>query len=295
MERAPNAVGWLTAGSLLGLAIAAGSLLADRQGDAVPADAVATVNGVPIARADYERVLAALAADRREPLGDAERERARDRLIEEELLVQQALQLGLARVDRRVRADLVQAMIESVKTDAAATPVDEKALREFYAAERDFFTVSGRLHVRQVFFRRPRSGEEAAVMARAQEARTRLRAGESFPAVRDSLGDAEVAPIPDALLPPQKLREYIGPTALRAALALEPGEVGDPVRSGSGLHVLWLVEREAAQVPGFEAIRAQVKAEWARRADDRALREYLEALRAGADVALAPTDPARDE
>ena len=55
--------------------------------------------------------------------------------------------------------------------------------------------------------------------------------------------------MPDALLPAQKLLEYLGPTALRTALELEPGAWSEPVRSGSGYHLLHLVDRDPPVVP----------------------------------------------
>jgi peptidyl-prolyl cis-trans isomerase C len=165
---------------------------------------------------------------------------------------------------------------------------DEAALREFYSAERDFFTQPGRLRVRQVFFRVPTRDAEEAAASRAAEAHRRLQAGEAFEAVAERLGDAPVSPLPDALLPPAKLREYLGPTALRAVSELAPGATSAPVRSGIGWHVLQLVEAEPAAAPPFEEVVETVRGEWVRRAGDRALRGYLDELRAEADVAVAP-------
>jgi len=45
--------------------------------------------------------------------------------------------------------------------------------------------------------------------------------GEAIDAVQASLGDPPLAPLPDTLLPPAKLRDYLGPTALRTALELD--------------------------------------------------------------------------
>jgi parvulin-like peptidyl-prolyl isomerase len=90
------------------------------------------------------------------------------------------------------------------------------------------------------------------------------------------------------MLPPAKLREYLGPTALLVALDLAPGATSDPVRSAQGYHVLSLLEREAGGAPPLEEIVPQVRAELRRRADDRALRERLDQLRAEADVVVAP-------
>jgi parvulin-like peptidyl-prolyl isomerase len=109
--------------------------------------------------------------------------------------------------------------------------------------------------------------------------------------VRAELGDEEVSPIPDTLLPPAKLREYVGPTALRAVMELAPGAISAPVRSGMGLHVFQLIEREEARVPPFEAVAEQVQAEWVRRAGDRALRGYLDDLREDARVETLETLP----
>ena len=98
-------------GSAVGLALAAASLMESPDDAAFSAGVVAKVNGVPIRRDDYLRAVAALASDRRNPLDDADRRHVLNRLIDEELFVQHALALGLAANDRRVRADLVSAVM----------------------------------------------------------------------------------------------------------------------------------------------------------------------------------------
>ena len=113
---------------LLGLGAAAGLLCAAvgllrpaaPPVEMVAADAVARVNGTAIRRADYERLLAGLQRDTRTPIDDKSRARILDRMIEEELLVQRALELGLATVDRRVRANLTSSLIASIVTEADA-------------------------------------------------------------------------------------------------------------------------------------------------------------------------------
>jgi parvulin-like peptidyl-prolyl isomerase len=284
-EPSRRALWLLTAGAVLGLVLAMAGLLGSREpGLTLPGSAVARVNDAVIRRDDYQRLLAGVERDTKEPVTDAVRTRVLDRLIEEELLVQRALELGLARADRRVRADLVSAMITSVTANAEEREPDADELRDFYAEERDFFTQPGRLRVRQIFFRVRDFSQDAEAAARAARASEKLRAGEAFAEVVRALGDEEVAPLPQALLPPQKLLEYLGPTALRAALALGPGDVSDPVRSGTGYHVLQLVESEPSRVADFDEIEALVRVEWTRRTGERALREYLDDLRARAEI-----------
>jgi len=272
----------LALGSTLGLLFAAGSLLASGRtgGRALPADTVARINGVPIRAEEYRRALDAVAGDRRDEPDEALRRHVLDRLIDEELLVQRGLELGLARVDPRVRRELAAAVVtEAVTEDEHGEPTAGD-LRAFYDAEHGFFARGGRLHVRQVFVAATAPDAED----RARAAAARLRAGDDPASVRQAFGDPEPAPVPDAPLPVAKLTEYVGPTATRAALALAPGGVTEPVRSAAGFHVLLLVQRDAATVPPLADIEDEVREEWRRRNGERALRAQLEDLRSRASV-----------
>src|SRR6266446_3398750 len=124
----------LALGALSGIAVAASGLL--RNGldnrSALPSGAVARINGQIIRVADYERVVAGLADDRRDGIDDAQRRRVLDRLIDEELLIQRGLELGFARQDRKVRADLTAAVIASVLTEHEDLQPADAELQAFY-------------------------------------------------------------------------------------------------------------------------------------------------------------------
>jgi parvulin-like peptidyl-prolyl isomerase len=283
---------WLAAGAAAGVALAAWGLLGgDGSRAALPDGVIASVNGTLLYAEDYRRLVEGVESDTREPASPELRRRVLDRMIEEELLVQRGVELGLVESDRRVRADITQAMIQSIVVETEDEQPEADELRRFYAEEAGFFTQPGRVRAAQVFFRVKTPGDEAALLARATEAQQRLLAGEPIERVRSELGDEEVSPIPDTLLPPAKLREYVGPTALRAVMELAPGATSAPVRSGMGMHVFQLVEREEARVPPFEEVAPHVEAEWVRRAGDRALRGYLDDLRAEAQVKTAENLP----
>ena len=280
-------------GAAAGIGLAAAGLLGRGRGvgSGLPAGAVARINGQIIRTEDYERALQGLASDRRDGIDDTQRRRVLDRLIDEELLVQRGLELGFARKDRKVRADLTQAVMASVAADQEDRQPTDAELQKFYDAHRDFFTQPGRLRVRQIFCRVATAADDAAARARAQDATRRLRNGESFGAVQAAFGDPEVSPLPDALLPPAKLIDYLGPTALRTALTLGIGAVSDPVRSNAGYDVLQIVERQADTARTLTEIKPQVLAEFRRENGEHALRTYLDDLRARAEVTLAPGLP----
>ena len=93
----------LAAGALAGVLLAAVSLV---RSDVVSEptlgeDVVAVVDGRAIPRERYERALAAVAADRRGgALAPGDRQRVLERLVDEELLVGRAIELGFRRGTR---------------------------------------------------------------------------------------------------------------------------------------------------------------------------------------------------
>lgn len=272
----------LALGAAAGLALAAyGIARPTRASNALPSDAVASVDGVPISRADYQTALGALATARRDGAAAGDAERVLDRLIEEELLLQRALELGLARRDARARAALVSALVASIALEAEAAEPDDAELRRHFEQHRDYFRGSELVRVEQWFFAVGPEDDDARIRARARSARARVLAGEPV-----SDADPEPVPLPGRI-PAHKLVDLLGPTAARAALELSPGGVSEPARSGAGYHVLRLVERRPASMPRFEDVRAEVRADFVRRAADRRLRQRLDELRQEARVVVA--------
>ena len=279
----------LALGAVVGLVMAAYGIVAPLGGEepTLPEDAIALVNGEVLRRDAYERLLAGFASDARNPIDDTIRKHILDRMIEEELLVQRALDLGLAEVDRKVRADLTSSLIAAVVSGAEEREPTSAELRAFYLEAAGFFTQPGRYRVHQILFRIPYADDGSAARARAVAAKAELDGGRPFAEVAGQYGDAEISPLPDALLPGMKLREYIGPSALDAALDLAEGETSGPVRSGIGFHLLRMTESTPPKTPAFEAIESQVYAEYVRRAGDRALRDYLDQLREEGEIFVA--------
>ena len=253
-------------------------------------NAVAEVNGTIIRKATYERALAALARDRRDPLGEVDRRYVLDRLIEEELLLQRAVDLGLDKSNLVVRNTLVSAMIETIVSGVGPREPDAEQVAAFYAQNRAFFARGDRFWLRQLRFPieagGDRSESERAALGRAQQAARRARTGESLDEIARELGSISVAPLPDGLLPAVKLREYLGPGLASEATGLKPGEVSDPIRGSGAYHVFRMLERVESPAPELADVESQVRAEMRRRAGDESLRAYLDQLRTDATIRL---------
>jgi len=264
------------------------------RGGTLPAGAlasgeVARVNGVPIRADELERLVGALAADKRTPLDDSDRARVLARLVEEELLVQRAVEIGLVDSEPGVRKALVQAVVDSVVAEAESDEPDAAVLRRFYEENRSYFGAGERLRVERLVFRA--DSRATAPGERAAEARRALGAGEPLAAVAQRLADEPLIALPDALLPPAKLREYLGPDRVEELLAAPEGVWSEPEESAEGVELVRVAERRDAAAEPYQEVAPRVAAEWRRRQGDLALREYLDLLRAQADILLAPGAP----
>jgi hypothetical protein len=292
MDDGRRARALLLAGAAVGIGLAAVGLV---RGGELPAGLVASgeiarVNGAPILRAELERVVDALAADKRGPLEEADRARALERLIEEELLVQRGVEIGLLDSEPGVRKALVQALVYSVVAEAESEEPDPAALRAFYDEHREYFGAGERLRIERLVFR-TEGGRPGAPAQRAREAREALAGGEDPEAVRRRLADEPILPVPPTLLPLAKLREYLGNGALERLAAAPEGAWSEPLEDAEGIQLLRIAERRGPEAHPYGAVADQVAAEWRRREGDRALREYLAFLRAQAEVTLAPDAP----
>jgi hypothetical protein len=275
----------LVLGTVAGVALAGWGVVRSGSGAAsAPADAIAVVNGQPLSSDSFARFTAAVAAERRSTTLDlAERRRLLGRMIDEELLLQRGIALGLDRYEPTARSSIVSALIASVTADAEQEEPDEAALRKFYAENAGRFGSGPRLRV-DVAFVAASVRPEALARERAEQLAGRLRAGEDFAAVRGELGDSTVAALPEGALDLDTLRDYLGPTAARAASELAVGEVSAPVRGSAGYYVLVLRERLAEQTAPFESLREQVRAEYLRSRGETALSDYLAGLRDSAEI-----------
>lgn len=249
--RAPR---WLLLAGLAAGTLMAASGLRPAPAGGLPPEAVARVGERLILRDAWLRAVAAVASDRRTPLAEGDARHILERLVDEELLVQHGVALGLVENDARLRSTLVSEVMLAAGQTTRAEP-DEPALRAWYDAHRERF---------------------------APAARLRVRAWREDPAG----GRVPFEPaVPDAPLPPAKLQAYLGPSLTKLALELQPG-AGMTVVDGEGSVVLELLERQPGVAPPFEQVREAVAVEFRRNADEAAVRALLADLRSRTAVEI---------
>ncbi len=239
--------GLLAAGMLLGAALAVYFILRLPETEEPVSDAVAWVSDRPISRASYENALQAVASDRKSgTLRADDRARVLERLIDQELLIDRAIELGLHERDPQIRNQLVTAMIDFLvrRAEDEAAAVSETELRTFYDAQGFRFN------------RRPQ--------------------------YRLAVEDAAV-PLPEGWLLDKEVEQRLGPSAARRVAGLEVGEsvvIGD----GDNRYRIRLLERRDGEKVPFEEAREAIEAAYARERSEAAVREFLELARQHTDI-----------
>jgi parvulin-like peptidyl-prolyl isomerase len=278
----------LGVGAVAGVLLAAAGALVPTAAD-LSGDVVARVNGKAITAQDVDFALGRLSGDGPATVIPEKRVTALQWLIDQELLIQRGVEIGLLDSDLTVRKAIAGAMIDTVVAAVLAQEPSEEELRAFYTSHAAVFAVPARAHVQHISC--TGNGDPNRARGQAEQASAALAHGMSFPEARERYGDEDYVPLPDTLLPLGALRRLLGPTLTDAALTMQAGDVSPPLRSPAGYHILRLVELQPEQIRPYEAVRQEVQAEYFRRGRDEALQHYLDDLRRKATIVRAPQAP----
>ena len=237
-------------------------------------DWAARIGGAEISKEKYLLQLEGLNSDKRVPLNKEDKAFVLERMIEEELLIQRAKDLGMFSTNTMIRGTVVQQMINMIISESSFDIVSNSELELFYEKNKGFFTNADRLRLKQIYF----SEEKGSALKKAENLYLELIKGKSIDEI-DGEGDKSALEIPDVLMTLAKVREYIGPSLMQVAKMLQPGEFTTPKKVIGGYKIIVLLERKDASPPKFEFIRERVKSEYKKRKDDQALRDYLNKLK----------------
>jgi hypothetical protein len=269
---------WTDASLAFGLIVGAALALsgaAERVDPPLRDDEAARVNGTSILRRELRQALAARGSKSKEA-GVSDGSVLR-RLIDEELLVQRALSLGLATRDRQVRIGLSAAMLELFRARAEQTKEPgPKALATFYEGNQARFSPAQAIRLRHYpIARAPKESLDDY----------RRRAAEALAALRLGKGDFKPrSELPDRLLPLNKLRDYLGDSLSRQAAAGKKEGMLGPIEVSGHLHILHVLERRVVAAPPLDRVRERVLRLWRRREAERRLRTFLLRARSRARI-----------
>ena len=258
------------------LAVLAGVTRERASANLVPGEA-ARVNGQAIDSDIFQRTFAGFSQGLKRPLAAADRTAILNRLIDEEVLVQRAVALGLPEQDPTVRKQLVQAMIALALAQGASADPSDDELKRYIAANAELFRARTRAKIDAVFAKDGDAARRASVEAA-------LERGDW--AAAKQLGVAPPVALPDDFLFANKIADYTGAEAASAVLRLPVGQTTGLIPVSGGAIALKLVAAQGEGVAPFEAIRGTALARWREEHDAKALRSYIDGLRAQAEIVM---------
>ena len=230
----------------------------------------AWVNGQSVAEVRYASALLAMQNRLGRALTTADRQQALTHIINEELLLQEALAIGLARSDVLVRKNLIQAMVQS-QTLQTETP-DEATLRDFFARKRARFTPEVKVSLQ---VRAATTDKAAAAFAKA------VTDGAPFISTAETMGLKTIALA--ERLPLHQIALHLGGSARDQVARMEANDIAGPLSINQQHVFLWLVQKDVPSVR-FEDMRTEVQAAWQRQQEVATIERYFTQLRDKADI-----------
>jgi hypothetical protein len=240
---------------------------------------------IEITADDVTRIRVAWLAQGRGPLSQDQLRRLVDDRVREEILVREALALGLDEDDTIVRRRLAQKMEFLFEDVAALAEPRAGELRAWFEANAKRFEAPARASFRHLYFSPDRRGARARDDAARALAPLAGRRGADAPAAdpfpfQHYYGDRSF----------DEIARDFGPGFARALFALPTGVWSGPIESGYGWHLAWIDSIAPSQVPAFDDVQPDVRREWIedRRAE---LRERaFAAMRARYEVVVPELD-----
>jgi foldase protein PrsA len=205
-------------------------------------------NVITIDRVQIEVRIAELEALRGAPLSSEERQLVEDAYIDEQVLVREALDMGLE-ADRRIDDILVQKMLHVLSGDVIQPTEDE--LGEFYEANRASYTPESTLTIDEVVI----AGDSPA----AGDLVEQLRAGASVQALA---GNPDARSSVLRQVTGGDLRRLFGPVTAELILSANTeGWIG-PHQTVRGQHWFRIIEQTTPELPPLDSVRERVRLDW---------------------------------
>jgi hypothetical protein len=181
------------------------------------------------------------------------------------------------------RADIeaqirVERLIRKVG-DAVPKP-KEKDVVAFYKKNRDEFKTPPMVHASHIVKNVGEGEDEAAALEVIREAQAALASGAPFAEVADKYSDCAGQGGSLGWFPPGEMVEEFE----AIVFPMKPGQVSDVFRSVFGWHIATVHEMKPEGVRPLEDVKAQIEGALMREQQEKALEDYVDALRAKAEV-----------
>jgi len=176
--------------------------------------------------------------------------------IRQEILYREALARGYDRDDLVVRRAMQQKMEFLAASQALQEPPSDEEIEAFFSLRQERYRLPAIVSFAQVYVSSDRRGAGAERYAR--ELLARLRKEDPEPNVLASWGDPIMLDSSYTEVTEREVGATFGGDFSNAVVAQETGQWEGPLRSGYGLHLVKVEQREDSRIPDWSEIRARI-------------------------------------
>ena len=231
--------------------------------------AVARVGEKEISMQRFEEIIKVLDDQSNSELTLEKKNMIRERLIDEELLIQRAIELDLIRNDSLIKGNIIQTMFQHIINSNEVIEPSEKQLRDYFRKEKDYFSSGKRFKLKNYSFRNLNEAETGSKYLKKN----------NFDAFLNLTNKENIFDVPEVFLTPQKIRDYLGPKALQELDNLNKGDYSNVIQLNDIPSIIFCIDILYSKTPLFEEIYDQIKDKFIREREDILVKEYIENLR----------------
>jgi len=231
--------------------------------------AVARVGEKEISMQRFEEIIKVLDDQSNSELTLEKKNMIRERLIDEELLIQRAIELDLIRNDSLIKGNIIQTMFQHIINSNEVIEPSEKQLRDYFRKEKDYFSSGKRFKLKNYSFRNLNEADTGSKYLKKN----------NFDAFLNLTDKENIFDVPEVFLTPQKIRDYLGPKALKELENLNKGDYSEVIQLNDIPSIIFCIDILYSKTPLFEEIYDQIKDKFIREREDILVKEYIENLR----------------
>ncbi len=251
-----------------------------------PADGISASNQIHINQNDMDRFVQIFQKQWNRKPTRQEMEGLVRAHLKEEILYREALALGLEKDDTIVRRRLGQKMEFLITDVTVPSEVDDKELMEFYEKNSARYTRAARMSFRHIYFNPDQRGER--LFDEANATLKTLKTTNANTDVPDEYGDRFMLQLHYSQHSVDEIARKFGREFANSLIGLTPGTWQGPIKSGYGVHLVYIQERDAASVYPFSEVRERVKNDYLFELRQTRNEEVLEKLKSRYEITVAP-------
>lgn len=193
----------------------------------------------------------------------------------------------LEQYEAQIREQLERLRLVSMEVRSKAY-VSPKEVEEYYAANQAKYAEEEQFRARHIFIKVDEQGSAEDLqkaMTKALDILYEARSGKDFAELARRYSDDPAAKKDGGDLGTFKRGEMLADLE-QALLPLKPGEVGELVKTPSGLHIVKLEERISGKVKPFEKVKDEIMEQLYRTRQDERFTQWLKELRTKASIEI---------